>query len=357
MNPELLILVFTPFFALFFLLEIVWNYRSQRATHHWCDSFTNLSCGIGSQIIGIYSASMQLVIYSYLYTNHSLNLIDPNGIWVWIFGYLSVDFLYYWFHRVSHERNMFWAFHGIHHQSEKYNLSVALRQSWLGGFVSWVFYLPLAIIGLSPQVFIFCLGLNLIYQFFIHTEAVGRLGVLESFLNTPSHHRVHHGINDDYLNKNYAGTFIFWDRMLGTFQKEVDKVDYGLVVSLKDWRPFQVNFIPLLQLFADLKDPNKGIKSWFMNPGWLRGDRGHEQAIIRAKKHEETRIKFSDIAKNDKKRMTVVTVVALVSSIILLAYQTSISKNYVLVASIAILGLLSLEGRNLQKSYFKKTEP
>jgi len=194
-----------------------------------------------------------------------------SSIWAWIILFFGVDFFYYWFHRKSHEINAIWATHIVHHQSEDYNLSTALRQAWFQTAFSWVFYLPLAFVGFSPQMFITIKGINLVYQFWIHTRLIGTMGFLEWFMNTPSHHRVHHGKNPKYLDKNYAAVFIIWDRMFGTFQKEEEEPVYGTTKTLESFNPIWTNFHYWVDLFklasrcTNLKDK---INVFIKPPGW-----------------------------------------------------------------------------------------
>ena len=172
--------------------------------------------------------------------------------WVAAIGLLfGVDFCFYWFHRIAHEYAAPWATHVVHHQSEEYNLAVALRQSAFEGCFAWVFYLPLAVIGFPPIWYVSMKAINLLYQFWIHTEAIDRLGPLEWVMNTPSHHRVHHARNPKYLDKNYAGMFIIWDRMFGTFQPEEEQPVYGITKPLQSWNPLWANLAAWVELFED----------------------------------------------------------------------------------------------------------
>ena len=177
-------------------------------------------------------------------------------IWPWIVLILLDDFLYYWFHRVSHESRYFWNYHVVHHSSNQYNLSVAVRQSWFGGTSHWVFYLPVALLGFPLWAFVMVHGFNLIYQFWIHTELIKRMGPLEWILNTPSHHRVHHGVNEQYQDKNYGGIFIVWDRLFGTFEAEEEKVTYGITNRLESYNPLWINLHAWFETFAALKGDN-----------------------------------------------------------------------------------------------------
>ncbi|MEZ4316805.1 MAG: sterol desaturase family protein [Myxococcota bacterium] len=222
-------------------LEAAVAYAQGRAVYRFNDAISDLSCGITSQIAGVFTKGLTAAAYIGLYA--SARLFDlPDTHWAtWVFAFVFTDFAYYLWHRWTHEMNLGWASHVVHHQSEDYNLAVALRQSITSSWTSWPFYLPMALIGVSPFVAFTCSALNTLYQFWIHTELVGTLGPLEWILNTPSHHRVHHGVNPQYLDKNYAGVFIVWDRMLGTFEPEVEPPVYGTVKPLESWNPLWAN--------------------------------------------------------------------------------------------------------------------
>jgi hypothetical protein len=225
--------------------------------------------GIGQQTIGI---AMKVVLgfgYLFLFENLRVFTIDSNGLTL-IALILGVDFFYYWFHRMSHEVNFLWAAHIVHHQSEDYNLSVALRQSWFQGWFSWTFYLPLAIAGFDPSITFTVVAFNTLYQFWIHTTTIKNLGPLEWVFNTPSHHRVHHGTNPKYIDRNHAGSFIIWDRMFGTFVNEEEEPVYGITKPLASWNPIWANFHYWLELW-ELSKKSRGldkVRVFVKPPGW-----------------------------------------------------------------------------------------
>ncbi len=161
--------------------------------------------------------------------------------WTWVALFFVDDLVYYIFHRVSHESRLFWNFHVVHHSSEQYNLSVAVRQSWFSGILHWIFYAPIMLLGFAPWMFALMHGFNLIYQFWIHTKFIKTLGPLEYVLNTPSHHRVHHGVNNPYLDKNYAGVLIIWDRIFGSFIRETEEPRYGIIKPINSYNPLWIN--------------------------------------------------------------------------------------------------------------------
>jgi hypothetical protein len=203
-----------------------------------------------------------------------------NSWLTWLLLFLGVDFFYYWFHRMSHEVNALWAAHIVHHQSEDYNLSVALRQSWFQGWFSWVFYLPLAVVGFDPIMFVAMNSFNTLYQFWIHTTTIRSLGPLEWVFNTPSHHRVHHGSNPKYIDKNHAGSLIIWDRFFGTFQKEEEEVIYGITKPLNSWNPIWANFHYWQELW-DMAKSSRGfdkVRVFLKPPGWQPAYLGGFQA-------------------------------------------------------------------------------
>jgi alkylglycerol monooxygenase len=264
-----------PFFFLLIGLELVAGLVERKRLYRLNDSINDLSCGIVDQILGLFLNVLLLASYLYLFDHFRLlNMVDasPAAKWVAAIGLLfGVDFCFYWFHRIAHEYASPWATHVVHHQSEEYNLSVALRQSALESCFAWVFYLPLAVIGFPPVWFVAMKGINLLYQFWIHTEAIDRLGPLEWVMNTPSHHRVHHARNPKYLDKNYAGMFIIWDRLFGTFQLEEEQPVYGITKPLQSWNPLWAN----LHSWADLAHDawhaprwQDKIRIWFMPLGW-----------------------------------------------------------------------------------------
>ena len=260
-----------PVFFILIGVELAYSFYKKLGYYRLNDSIANLSQGIGSQITGLFMKTILFFGYTFVYEHWRLfNL--PNTIWIWIVLFLGVDFFYYWFHRMSHQVNALWAAHIVHHQSEEYNLTVALRQSWFQSWFSWVFYLPLAFIGFDPLMFITLSALNTLYQFWIHTRAIKSMGFLEHILNTPSHHRVHHGSNPKYIDKNHAGSLIIWDKMFGTFQQEEEEVYYGITTPLASWNPVWANVHYWSELWNTAKE-TKRVKDKFnvfiKPPGWF----------------------------------------------------------------------------------------
>jgi alkylglycerol monooxygenase len=272
-----LIVASIPLFFILIAIEMLAARILERRVYRFSDSFSDLGCGMIEQLLGVLVKGALFAAYLGLYAQ--VRLFDlPEGSWVvMVTCFLGVDFLYYWFHRMSHEIGAFWAAHSVHHQSEEYNLSVALRQGAFQSFFSWVFYLPLAVLGFPPATFITCSALNTLYQFWIHTRLIGKLGPLEWVLNTPSHHRVHHGRNPRYIDRNHAGSLIIWDRMFGTFVEETDEPVYGVVKPLASANPLWANFAGWADLFSVARSASgfkDRLRPFVKAPGWRPAAQG-----------------------------------------------------------------------------------
>lgn len=204
------------------------------------DTAASLAMGLGNVVLAALAKGLAVALF---FGAYELRLFDiGTGFWAWVLLVPCEDLCYYAFHRAHHEVRFLWAAHVNHHSSERYNLSTALRQSWTTPFTGPIFWLPLALIGFHPLMILTAQAISLIYQFWIHTECIGRLGPLEWILNTPSHHRVHHGANVQYLDRNHAGIFIVWDRLFGTFEPEGERVRYGLTRNIETFDPLRIAF-------------------------------------------------------------------------------------------------------------------
>ncbi len=270
-----------PVFFLLIGIEYLWCRRKGQEFYRLNDAIADLGCGMGDQLIGVFSVAVTFGAWMLIYDNFRVADLSASSPWTWVFAVLGVDFFYYWYHRFSHRAAFGWATHVVHHQSEEYNLAVALRQSWFTKFYSWMFYIPLAVAGVPPAVYGAASAFNLLYQFWIHTRTIGRMGPLEWIINTPSHHRVHHGTNPQYLDKNYAGFLIIWDRMFGTFEAEEDEVLYGVLHPVRSWSPFRVNIDPVIDLvkasWAQERLLDRVI-AVFAPPGWFPGAKPEDYA-------------------------------------------------------------------------------
>jgi sterol desaturase/sphingolipid hydroxylase (fatty acid hydroxylase superfamily) len=266
-----------PVFFLLIAVELVAARVLEKDVYRLPDSLSDLSCGMLDQIVGVFLKTALFAGYVYVYESHRLFTVPRDEAVAWVACFLGVDFFYYWFHRWSHEVNAGWAAHIVHHQSEEMNLAVALRQSSFQQAFSWVFYLPLALLGFPPLMFLTLSALNTLYQFWIHTRLIGKLGPLEWVFNTPSHHRVHHGRNPQYIDKNHAGTLIVWDRLFGTFAEEKEECVYGITTPLESWNPVWANFHYWGELLEKAKRTRRladALRMFTKEPGWQPDDLG-----------------------------------------------------------------------------------
>ena len=279
-----LIAIAVPFFLLALLVELAVD--RVRGTGHFRanDAINSLSAGMLSTTLGYFTrllplAAWGLVLENFALVDMPLEWFDasPRGIALWILAALAWDFCYYWFHRYSHEISLLWAAHAVHHQSEDYNLSTALRQTSTGFLLYWIFYLPLFVIGFPLEVLLTVNAVNLIYQFWVHTQHVRRMGVLDHVLVTPSNHRVHHAQNVRYIDRNYGGMLIVWDRLFGTFadEREDDPVVFGVRKPLANWNPFWANLQVYDYLLFDARHARRWrdkLGIWFRRTGWRPAD-------------------------------------------------------------------------------------
>jgi sterol desaturase/sphingolipid hydroxylase (fatty acid hydroxylase superfamily) len=281
MNFDPIILAVPLFFFLIGIELLVERFRHQKL-YRLNDAITNINTGTSQQTVG---ALLKILIPLSLYelTLSQLGIFKVQNTWLnYIILFVAYDFCYYWAHRMSHECNFLWSGHVVHHQSEDYNLAVALRQSWFSSILTAPFYLPLALIGFPTEMLVWVGAINLVYQFWIHTEAVDKLGFLEYFMNTPSHHRVHHGRNEQYIDRNHAGVFIIWDKMFGTFEPEKEKPVYGITTPLASWSPLWANFSHYVSIYKQIQETPKfwdKLKVVFYPPSWRPAELGGQMPI------------------------------------------------------------------------------
>ena len=276
-TQEIIITWATPVFFALIALELLVARWQGKKVYHSSDAINSLSLGVISQIAAVFTKLLTLGIYAWCAQHLALLHLPADSLWVWVSALLLYDFCYYWLHRFGHEVNILWAAHVVHHQSEDYNLSTALRQTGSGTLLGWLFYLPMAIIGYPLEVFVVVALIDLLYQFWVHTEVVGRLGWFDRVFCSPSNHRAHHAVNDKYLDRNYGGVLIIWDRLFGTFIEEDDKDPpiYGTRSPLRSWNPLWAN---VEVYWATLKDAwharrwRDKLLVWFKPPGWRPAD-------------------------------------------------------------------------------------
>jgi len=218
--------------------------------YEWKDASASVVMGLGNFVISLFTKALALGLYTFV-AQYALFEI-PNAWWAWALVLVGDDFCYYWFHRIHHEVRLFWAAHENHHSSRYFNLSTALRQSWTTPITGPIFWAPLALIGFPPLMILAAQAISLIYQYWIHTELIDRMGAFERIFNTPSHHRVHHGRNVQYLDRNYAGILILWDKIFRTFEPEREPLDYGLTKNIETFNPWQIAFHEWVAMFRDV---------------------------------------------------------------------------------------------------------
>ena len=268
--PDLIQLAI-PAFIILLLIEAIVDAWMRRDLYESKDTAASLTMGVGNVVVGLVSKGMVFAVFTWV---HKF-AIFPIGYqwWAWVLVFFADDFSYYWFHRTSHECRFFWASHVVHHSSQHYNLSTALRQTWTGGFSSFVFWLWMPLLGFQPIMIFTMQAISLLYQFWIHTELVKHTGIFESVMNTPSHHRVHHATNPQYIDRNHAGILIIWDRLFGSFEPEQEACVYGLTANIGTFNPFRIAFHEWIDIGKDLRS----ARTWrdrmiavFGNPGAIK---------------------------------------------------------------------------------------
>lgn len=262
-----------PVFFLLIGLEIWLSRRRKLNNYPLQDTVTSLNVGIMSQFVNPVGAVVSVVMYGAVQKTYGAFEWDTSHWWTWVSALVLYDFGYYWVHRTGHEVNLFWAAHVVHHNSEEFNLSTALRQASTGFYFKWVFYMPLAVLGYPLQVFIVVGLIDLLYQFWVHTQLINRLGWMEYVFITPSNHRVHHGKNAYCVDRNYGGIFCVWDRLFGTFAEERrdEPVVYGIRSPVQSWNPLWANVHHYVVIWRKMKSMTgwrDKLMCWFASPGW-----------------------------------------------------------------------------------------
>ena len=249
------------------VLELLWSWRRGQRIFHLGESLANLGILVGNNLLKPVTLAWQYLIFELVQPFRCWTL--PDAIWAYGLTFLAAELAYYWYHRLSHEIPLLWTIHHTHHSSQWMNLTTAVRLNWLGSFISPLFFLPLILLGFDPLLLALSLGLGLFYQFFLHTELVGKLGPFEGLLlNTPSAHRVHHGSNEAYIDTNYGAVLIIWDRLFGTYSAETEAVRYGVTTGAVGNNPVKIVFGPLLQ--------------------FVRGEWKREKAVLAERRQEGT---------------------------------------------------------------------
>ena len=273
MNYADITLKFLPFFLISIAIEVFWIVRWKKQKYPVKESLISLAIAVGHRMSKIISIIPTAALMTFAW-NHRISTISLNHWWNVVLLFIGLEFTYYWYHRASHRIRWFWATHVVHHSPEYFNLSAAYRLGWTGGISgAGVFFMPLVWLGFQPIAVVIALALNLIYQFWIHTELIPKLGILEWFLNTPSHHRVHHASNSAYIDRNYGGVLIIFDRLFGTFAAEEasNPPVYGLTHPIKSNNPFKIALNEWIQIYKDIISTNSWSERFcylFAPPEW-----------------------------------------------------------------------------------------
>ncbi|MFZ5446768.1 MAG: sterol desaturase family protein [Myxococcota bacterium] len=347
MGPNLIALAI-PLFFLGIALELVAAKVKGRAVYRLGDAMGDMGCGIAQQLVSLFLATaVMTAAYEWL-SGHAFFTLPAEGPVPWVVALLLVEFAYYWWHRLSHEVNLLWAAHVVHHHSEDYNLAVALRQSVTTWATSLPFYLPIALFGVPTFHFSVILGLSTLYQFWIHTELIPPLGPLERVFNTPALHRVHHAINPRYLDKNHGGIFIFFDGLFGTWEKESEPCVYGTTRPINSFNPLwaQVEtYVDLVKLARRAPTLFDAVKVFFASPAWRPAWMGE------AEKRDLSR-KYDPSASPGTKRYALINWVLLLFGVFaFLMWGASLAPMVkALIVGVMVMSLLSLpaliEGRS-----------
>ncbi len=281
---ERIITLATPVFFALIALELLVAWRLGRRVYRVNDALTSIGLGILSQVWGVYTRIFRIGIYALLFDHVALAHWPADAWWTIPAAIVFYDFCYYWHHRGMHRIAVMWGAHVVHHSSEDYNLSTALRQTGSGFVLGWIPYVPMALAGVPPVAFAIAALVDLLYQYWIHTELVGRLGAFDRVFASPSNHRVHHGVNDRYVDRNYGGILIVWDRIFGTFaeERDDDPVVYGTRVPLRSFNPLWANaevYARLLRESAATRRWRDRVQLWLRPPGWHPPDTASRPAV------------------------------------------------------------------------------
>jgi sterol desaturase/sphingolipid hydroxylase (fatty acid hydroxylase superfamily) len=337
-----------PVFLLLIVIEYCYGKYKGKNTYRLNDTFTSLSLGMISRYPTMLNLGMQSLIFVYISKYLNVGLLSVKNPLTWVIAFLLYDLSYYWMHRMHHEIKILWATHSVHHHGEDYNLATALRQTSTGWLWKWIFYLPMIILGIPGEVFITVAGINLVYQFWVHTEHIGHLGFLEKIFITPMNHGIHHAKNKEYIDANYGGVFIIWDRMFGTYTARMPDVEpvYGTVSALQSWNPVWANFQIFTTMVKDTiktKKYSDKVKVWFSKTYWRPED------CIETKDPKEFYVKFNPVITNDIKVFSFLQLLftSIVSGSVLFFFA-EYNYNEIIVFGLAITLLSSMTGLLLE---------
>jgi sterol desaturase/sphingolipid hydroxylase (fatty acid hydroxylase superfamily) len=345
------IAIATPVFFALIALEYFVGRARGRSNYRANDAVNSLSLGVMSQVVNLFTRLLRIGIYAFAYQHIAIWQLPVDQWWVWVLGVVAYDFCYYWNHRLGHESAIFWAAHVVHHQSQEYNLSTALRQTSSGVLLGWIFYLPMAIVGFPVEVFAVAAVIDLLYQYWIHTEQIGKLGWFDRWFASPSNHRVHHAVNEKYIDRNYGGIFMAWDHLFGSFVEEGEKCVYGTRAPLKSWDPVWAN----LEVYADLARKSGRARRlrdkllvWIKPPGWQPAMAG-EPAVAKQPFDPSSLGHYDPPMNRAARNFAWLSLAAAVLIMLpLLWHEASLSRSLMLAWSVVVLAALWTAGAVMQ---------
>ena len=347
-DKSIIITLAVPAFFVLIVIEYFYGIFIGKNTYRLNDTLTSISLGMISRFPVMLNLGVQSLIFIYISKYINLGLLSVKNPFTWIAAFLLYDLSYYWMHRMHHEIKILWATHSVHHHGEDYNLATALRQTSTGWLWKWIFYVPMMLIGVPGEVFVTVAGINLVYQFWVHTEHIGHLGFLEKIFITPMNHRIHHAKNKEYIDANYGGVFIIWDRMFGTYTPQRDdlKPVYGTATPLNSWNPIWANFqIYSIMIKDSIKTKlwrNK-IKVWFSETYWRPED------CVEEKDPREFFKKYNPKITLDVKLFSLVQILFTTTVFNIVFINASlISYNEIVLFGISLVTLASLTGFLMQ---------
>ena len=347
-DKSIIITLAVPAFFILIVIEYFYGIFIGKNTYRLNDTLTSISLGMISRFPVMLNLGVQSLIFIYISKYINLGLLSVKNPFTWIAAFLLYDLSYYWMHRMHHEIKILWATHSVHHHGEDYNLATALRQTSTGWLWKWIFYVPMMLIGVPGEVFVTVAGINLVYQFWVHTEHIGHLGFLEKIFITPMNHRIHHAKNKEYIDANYGGVFIIWDRMFGTYTPQRDdlKPVYGTATPLNSWNPIWANFQVYSIMIKDTiktKLWRNKIKVWFSETYWRPED------CVEEKDPKEFFKKYNPKITLDVKLFSLVQILFTTTVFNVVFINASlISYNEIILFGISLVALASLTGFLMQ---------
>ena len=347
-DKSLIITFAIPIFFLLIIVEYFYGLYVGKNTYRLNDTVTSIALGMISRFPTMLNLGVQSVIFVFISEYLNLELLSVKNPFTWIAAFLLYDLSYYWMHRMHHEIKILWATHSVHHHGEDYNLATALRQTSTGWLWKWIFYMPMIMLGIPGEVFITVAGVNLVYQFWVHTKHIGHLGFLEKIFITPMNHGIHHAKNKEYIDANYGGVFIIWDRMFGTYiaEKPDIKPVYGTATPLGSWNPIWANFQVFSIMIKDTiktKSWKDKIKVWFSKTYWRPED------CIEIKDPKEFDIKFNPEIGPDIKLFSFTQMLfTIIVSGAVLTYVSLHSYSEIVLFGISLVTLATLTGYLMQ---------